>query len=107
MSVYYTIGEGGNLMQLKVKSSHQKIAKHLFRNRRVRGWDKSELIKVLGKEFSLIPCSNNGRQKVHSVFFFKGNRLVKVWDAHLNGYRPKKSIRKSVIPPTSVPLMIL
>lgn len=91
--VAYTAYEGGKLEPLPIKSSRQKIIKHLKRNRKNVG-KNGELnfrthLHVPNVRFPYL---------VHSVFFFRKNgRLDKIWDATLNGYRNIKHYRFSTL----------
>ena len=95
MAIYSTTHEGGYLKPLPIKSSRQKIVKQLLANRKGRKanryetgyWKFQSHIKVTGTKYPYL---------IHSVFWYKNGKLDRVWDANLNGYRPKKYIKNAI-----------
>jgi hypothetical protein len=95
MATYlYTTYEAGKIDFLPIDSSHQKVLKQLYKNRRkVSGYSNKGLV-LIGGFFSHIRCANiRFPYKLHSVFFVKNGKVTKIWDASLNGFRPKKSLK--------------
>lgn len=79
MAIYYTEHEGGYLIKLPFRTMNQKVSRQLYKNRY--------------QYFSFIY-----KIRVHSVFFCKGRRVTKIWDAHTNGYRIYKNKKKLILP---------
>ena len=99
MAIFYTNCEGGNIQPLPIKSMHQKIAKQLYRHRQKRKENEDFVSNRFGGEFSHIKVAGvRYPYKVHSVFFCKGRKVMRIWDAHFNGYRPKKFTKGLIIP---------
>lgn len=84
--IYYTAIEGGAIVRLNIKSSHQKIVKQLYNNRNSNVLYKSQL----GGYRTHIKISGISRPfLIHSVFFVKKGNVTRIWDANINGYRHK------------------
>jgi hypothetical protein len=64
MAIYYTKYEGGNIYWCPIESKRSKIIKHLKR---------SHKLKSVGS--------------VAAVFFTKREKIMRIWDCSLNGYR--------------------
>ena len=88
--IYYTMHEGGSLYELRVKSMRQKIVRKLNKHR------KKTTYRYFGKYVSSL--SEIKSYSVQSVFFCKGEKVVRIWDAFLNGYRSKKFTKGLTIP---------
>ncbi len=85
--MFITTYESGRFERLPVKSSKQKVVKQLFKHRRfsVRMNLFHSHVTISGVPYPYI---------VYALAFVKNGRVTAVWDARLNGYRPKAQIKK-------------
>lgn len=89
MAIFYTIYDGGEIHPLPIKSMRQKVVKRLNKHRN----NKKLHVSTTGN-FSHVKCPHvSYPYLVHSVFFCKGGKLKRIWDANLNGYRSKKFVK--------------
>jgi hypothetical protein len=78
-NLYYTQTEGGYLQQLPIQSMRGKIIKKLNRHRRIIHGEMRTHIKVQGFKPPYTV--------VHSVFWLKNGKIVRIWDASIGGRR--------------------
>jgi len=86
MAIYYTYIEGGIVRKFPKKITERKAIEELEKNR------------VEGEE-SGVCCSFISNVIVHSVFFTRGRKIMRIWDSTLNGFRPIKesfNLHKSI-----------
>jgi len=86
MAIYYTYIEGGIVRKFPKKITERKAIEELEKNR------------VEGEE-SGVCCSFISNIIVHSVFFTRGRKVMRIWDSTLNEFRP---IKEEIILPKSI-----
>ena len=86
MAIYYTCIEAGIVRKFPEKVTEKKAIEELEDNRLK--------VEETGDCFSSI----NG-WIVHSVFFVRGKKVMRIWDSSLNGFRP---IKGEIILPKSI-----
>jgi hypothetical protein len=74
MAIYYTTREGGFIYRMKRKIRHSKLLKMVKRGK-------------------------HPYHKVFSLFFTRGNKIRRVWDKGIHGYRDYHPIRIGKIKP--------
>lgn len=84
--IYYTAKEGGAIAKLNIKSSRQKIVKQLYNNRNA---NKHYIDHNVGYRTHLKITGIRLPFLIHSIFFVKNGNVTRIWDANINGYRPK------------------
>lgn len=88
MSLYYTTEERGNVTRLPIRSMHTKIIRQLFKSRRKN--HRNQFVSSLKIDGYM--------QEVHVVFFCKKRKVLKIWDAKINGYRSQHSTKGALVP---------
>lgn len=88
MSIYYTTQEGGDILRLNYHGKHSFITKQLYRHRKPINDERVQL--RFGSHYTIVKIPGSMSRRVHSVFFTKNGGVTRIWDAHLNGYRPKR-----------------
>jgi len=86
MAIYYTCIKWGIVRKFPEKITERKAIEQLEDN------------QIKDDETGVCFSSINGRT-VHSVFFTKGRKVMRIWDSTSNGFRP---IKKEIILPKSI-----
>ena len=91
----YTTHEAGNVTVFPIKCNHSKLLKQLYRHRNGK-MKKSEYSERMDYYTHVKKTGQRLPFRVHSVFFCKNNKIVKIWDATLNGYRNMKKLKNTI-----------
>jgi len=78
VALYYTSQEGGRVKSMDIQIPKNDISDIAFKLKLLRKADGDDRYSVI---FDI---------KVHSVFFVENGKTLKIWDAGINKFRPRR-----------------